>query len=140
MNRKEFFDLLGVAIPMTLVTCNIEACKHDPVIQPTSNVIDFTIDLNDTQYNKLKNQGGFVFIPDKVDIIVVHTIKDEYVAVSARCTHQGSLVAYYPSDIFFCSRHGAKFSTSGTVTQGPAITPLTQFKTQLRGTLLRVFS
>ena len=140
MNRKEFFDLLGVAIPMTLVTCNIEACKHDPVIQPTSNVIDFTIDLNDTQYNKLKNQGGFVFIPDKVDIIVAHTIKDEYVAVSARCTHQGSLVAYYPSDIFFCSRHGAKFSTSGTVTQGPAITPLTQFKTQLRGTLLRVFS
>ncbi len=140
MNRKEFFEMLGVSIPIAFVTCNMEACKHDSVALPASDLIDLTIDLNDTQYSKLKNQGGFVFVPDKVDIIIAHTIKDEYVAVSARCTHQGSLVAYYPSDIFFCSRHGAKFSTNGAVTQGPAVNPLTQYKTHLSGTKLRVFS
>lgn len=140
MNRKEFFEMIGASIPITLVACNLEACKHDVMTQPSNGSIDFTIDLNDAQYSKLKNQGGFVFVPDKVDIIIAHTIKDEFVAVSARCTHQGSLVAYYPSDLFYCSKHGATFSTSGAVTQGPAVSPLTQFKTQLIGTRLRVHS
>ena len=140
MTRKEFFDMLGMAMPLTFVTCNMEACKHDSVIQPVSSAIDFTIDLNDTQYSKLKNQGGFVFVPDKIDVIVAHTINDQYIAVSARCTHQGSLVAYYPSDIFFCSRHGASFATDGTVKQGPAVAALTSFKTKLTGSKLRVYS
>jgi cytochrome b6-f complex iron-sulfur subunit len=84
--------------------------------------------------------GGFVFLTKTIDIIIAHTINDEYVAVSARCTHQGSLVAYYPSDIFFCSKHGATFDTKGVVKQGPAVNALQLFKTRLSGTNLRVYS
>jgi len=138
MTRKDFFERIGFSIPAAITVCSIESCKKSD--NPSTGKIDFTIDLKSPEYSKLNTAGGFVLLAKTIDIIIARTINDEYVAVSARCTHQGSLVAYYPSDIFFCSKHGAIFDTKGIVKQGPAVNALQLFKTQLSGTNLRVYS
>ena len=138
MTRKDFFELIGVSIPSALTFCSVGSCTKSNTVP--SGKIDFSIDLNDPLYNKLVNMDSFVFINKGIDIIIAHTVKNEYVAVSARCTHQGSLVAYYTSDMFFCSKHGASYDTKGNVTQGPAVSPLQHFSTELNGSMLRVYS
>ena len=115
----------------------MEACtKHQ---QLPSTPMDFTIDLTSPEYSKLQTQGNFVFVTKEIDILIAYTINGEYIALAARCTHQGSLLAYYPSDKIFCSRHGALFATDGTVLQGPANAPLRKFSTSLNGNSLRVY-
>jgi Rieske Fe-S protein len=46
-------------------------------------------------------------------------------ALSARCTHQGCLVAFNPDERSWdCPCHGSRFDLDGTVLQGPATEPL----------------
>ncbi|WP_031056037.1 FAD-dependent oxidoreductase [Streptomyces ochraceiscleroticus] len=48
-------------------------------------------------------------------------------AVSARCTHLGCLVAFNAAETAWeCPCHGSRFSTDGTVLNGPALHPLEQ--------------
>lgn len=137
MDRKAFFETIGLTGALLLTCRGFESCTHKEPL-PTSK-IDLTLNLNDTSYQKLKTPGNFIFVSDKIDLIIVYTINQQYIAAAARCTHEGSLVAYYPSDVFFCSKHGAKYNLTGTVMEGPAILPLKVFKTNLSGTTLRIF-
>ena len=138
MTRKTFFELMGISITASATICNLDSCKKNELT--STDKIDFTIDLTDPLYSKLLQIDNFIFINKSIDIIIAHTKNDEFVAVAARCTHQGSLVAYYPSDIFFCSKHGATFDTKGNVKVGPAVNPLRLFKTKLTGNKLRIYS
>ena len=138
MNRKEFFSTLGIAGTTLIIAKCSQSCSHKAPL-PIAG-IDFKLDLDTPAYAKLKNPGNFVFVADKVDIIVAQTINGQFIATNARCTHEGSLVAYYPSDILFCSKHGATFSTNGSNLTGPAVTPLTSYKTKLSGNFLHVYS
>jgi nitrite reductase/ring-hydroxylating ferredoxin subunit len=47
-------------------------------------------------------------------------------ALTARCTHEGATTVIQTSD-FYCPRHGAMFDFNGTVTRGPAVSPLVHF-------------
>ena len=47
-------------------------------------------------------------------------------ALTARCTHEGATTVAQTSD-FYCPRHGAMFDFNGTVTRGPAVTPLIHY-------------
>jgi cytochrome b6-f complex iron-sulfur subunit len=74
-------------------------------------------------------------------VIVARTNLGFFLAVSAACTHEGTNVYYSSSNNnFICPNHGAKFNSTGAVTQGPASKSLTQYQTALSGTKLRVFS
>lgn len=133
MNRKEFLTLTGMSLgAFVLSTCGI-GCKKEE-----NSTKDFTLDLNASTNAALKNNGGSV-ITDGV--IVARTNTGSYIAVASACTHQGTNVNFQSSnEQFKCPNHGAEFDASGKVLKGPATKALTQYKTELNGTNLRVFS
>lgn len=59
------------------------------------------------------------------NIAVVRTGTTTFIALYMACTHQGSKVNIQGQS-FYCPNHGARFSSSGAVTMGPATRSLTQ--------------
>jgi cytochrome b6-f complex iron-sulfur subunit len=61
-------------------------------------------------------------------LLIVRTAADDFVVLSATCTHQGCTVGYLvASKVAACPCHGSRFSLSGAVTQGPATQPLGRY-------------
>ena len=140
MDRKEFLATLGLGAAAFACAFCFDGCQsQDQIVDPAPTNVDFTLDLNDPANAALKSNGGYVY--NNVGVIVARTVNGDYVAVSFRCTHQGSTVQYVSSgNRFFCLSHGSNFATSGAVINGPATKPLASYHTSLNGTSLRVFS
>jgi cytochrome b6-f complex iron-sulfur subunit len=147
MNRKEFFQKVGFGAAAVLVPACIagvvSSCSSDssdggssPVVVPPSPVgVNFTLDVST---GSLATNGGFLV---SNGIVVARTLEGGFLAVSAACTHEGTIVNYNSSvNNFVCPNHNSQFSNKGVVTQGPAKSNLTEYKTELTGTSLRVFS
>ncbi|HMN90914.1 MAG TPA: Rieske (2Fe-2S) protein [Saprospiraceae bacterium] len=136
MDRKEFLSLLGLSVGGMVVGSCFGGCSKDSVAPRTD--IDFTLDLSDSANAALQTNGGFLI---RNSVVVARTLSGDFIAVAAACTHQGTLVQYQANNgRFFCPNHGSNFTESGTVINGPATQPLQQFKIQLSGNILRVFS
>jgi cytochrome b6-f complex iron-sulfur subunit len=143
MNRKEFFARVGFGAAALLVPACIAglatSCSKDsdggtPTPPPTG--VDFNLDVSTgalaTNGGSLKTANG---------IVVARTNDGSFIAVSASCTHQGTSVNFVANNSSFnCPNHGANFNSAGVVTNGPASSNLTQYKTALTGTTLRIFS
>ena len=131
MDRKEFLSSIGLSASSLIVATCVGSCKKSSASGPT---VDFTIDL--TQYPALNNAGGYVYLNG---VIIAKTSSGTLIAVSAACTHEGANVQYQnANNQFYCPRHGAKFNTSGGVTQGPASTPLKQYTVTVNGNSVRI--
>jgi cytochrome b6-f complex iron-sulfur subunit len=138
ISRKEFLSLLGLSSAAVALTYCFGGC------QPASNGptaptnVDFTLDLTNAAYSALNSNGGYVY---NQGVIVARTINGTFVAVSQTCTHAGGTVVYDKNiNDFYCPVHGSVFSTSGSVINGPAASPLAKYNTSLTGTSLRVFA
>lgn len=141
MDRKEFMALLGLGAGSIFLGSCLGGCSKESTSSSgasTSSNIDFTLDLNDTANAALQSNGGYVY---KNGVIVARTTAGSYIAVQQFCTHE-SVTIYYDSknQRFHCDRHGANFSESGSVLNGPAARALKTYSTQLNGTSLRVYS
>jgi cytochrome b6-f complex iron-sulfur subunit len=133
MNRKEFLSLVGIGATGVFVTSCLSACKKE-----NNTNIDFTLDLSSSANAELTANGGYLI---SQGVIVAKTSAGEFIAVSAACTHQGVNVQFQSSNNrFHCPGHGANFTITGTVQNGPANSPLTKYNTSLNGNLLRVYS
>lgn len=80
----------------------------------SKGAIDFTLDLTNTNYSKLKTPGEFV----KIDSVLVANVRGgRYVAIQRLCSHQGQDQVSYrlTSDDFGCTVHGSVFATDGSV-------------------------
>ena len=132
MNRKEFLSLVGIGTTGAFVASCLSACKKE------NNNIDFTLDLSSSANAALTTNGGYLI---SQGVIVAKTNAGDYIAVSAACTHEGVNVQFQlANNRFHCPAHGANFTTTGTVQNGPANSPLTQYNTSLSGNTLRVYS
>lgn len=129
MDRKQFFSMVGIGVGAII----IEQCLSGCAKSTTSTTVDFTLDVSS---GALAQNGGYLV---QNGVIVARTQSGNYIAVSAACTHEGQNVTF-TNGRFYCSRHGATFSETGAVTNGPANTPLTKYLTSLTGTSLRVYS
>lgn len=134
MNRQDFLNYMGLAVGGGLVSACFQACEA----KTTGQAVNFILDLNNPANAALKTIGGAVVVNN---VIVAKTSSGGYSALASACTHEGATVTYSgSSQQFVCPRHGAEFSTTGAVLRGPARTALTQYKTELRGNSLKIYS
>ncbi|WP_460637696.1 QcrA and Rieske domain-containing protein [Larkinella harenae] len=145
IKRSEFLRSLGLSSAAlmafycmgTLTSCSKDTDEPDP--DPGAGTgVDFTLDLTSNDYKALQTIGGFAY---KDDVLVARVKNGNYIALSKICTHQASTVTYRSaSDDVYCATHGSEYTTAGVV-KVPAQSGqrnLTQFKTTLTGTNLRV--
>ena len=143
MDRKNFLSQVGVGAAAFLAPIclgGIAGCgkssndSTSSVPSPPSNV-DFTLDVSS---GALASNGGFLV---SQGILVARTNAGAFLAVSAACTHEGTTVNYNSANNnFVCPNHGAKFSSTGMVTLGPATTNLKSYNTSLTNSTLRIYS
>ncbi len=133
MDRKEFLALVGTSVAaITLASC-LGSCKKQNNNQPS---VDFTLDLTSASNSALASNGGYLY---SNNVIVARTLTGTYIAVAQACTHAGVSVVYQSSsNSFYCNAHGSAFSSSGSVTSGPAGSSLKQYTCTLSGTSLHV--
>jgi Rieske Fe-S protein len=94
----------------------LAACGGDGggLTAPTS--VSLAIKLSD--YASLANVGGVALVSaSNSPIAVVRTGTSSFVALSRVCPHQGGLINT-SSTGFICSKHSARFNSSGTWTGG----------------------
>jgi len=146
MERKQFLRSLGAGAAFAITFPCLGACSKDGNEEggnaPVPSGVDFTLDLEAAENEKLTKNGGFI---SKNSVVVVKNLEGNFVAASQVCSHQGyAEVSFSDSDggIFYCDVHGSRFEQSGNplnkVDSAPA-KPLKVFKTELSGTILRVF-
>lgn len=140
MDRKDFLNSIGLsAAAFAIINCT--GCKKSVgITTDTSGAtnVNFSLDLNLAANAALLTNGGFLV---SNGVIVAKTTAGNYIAAQRSCTHESYTLTYQGSNNrFYCPNHGATFSESGSVTNGPAARALTIYHTQLTGTSLRVYS
>jgi Rieske Fe-S protein len=76
--------------------------------------------------------GGAVFKNEQ--IVVTQPVAGTFKGFSAVCTHQGCIVATVADGTINCTCHGSKFAIAdGSVTKGPAGTPLSERSVTVTG-------
>jgi len=139
MTRFEFLRHLGFGGSALLAALCFgqSSCKEDQNTSASSK--DFTLDLNQAAYSKLKTQGNFVI---EQDVVVACTGPGTYAAVTVICSHEGRKQVSYQSasNDFRCSAHGALFDAQGKGKNSLGSAGLRTYQTSLNGNSLRVFS
>ncbi|MBT3385782.1 MAG: Rieske (2Fe-2S) protein [Prolixibacteraceae bacterium] len=142
MERKDFIKKFAVGGSILMAAPAVFNACSDPaeeIIQEeeennTTNPNDIVVDLNHTDFTELKTVGGYAY---SGDIIIFRSGDTQYVALSKICTHEGCTVTYsHDNSEVPCACHGSKFSTTGSVTNGPATTSLKKYTTKVDGTNL----
>jgi nitrite reductase/ring-hydroxylating ferredoxin subunit len=76
--------------------------------------------------------GGIVLTDQKV--VITQPVDGTFVAFNTACTHTGTPVDEIDGTDIVCPNHGSRFSTAdGSVTQGPATSPLERFEIEVDG-------
>lgn len=142
MDRKVFLSLIGAGTAsFAVISCigcsnSSDGASSGTVNGPTG--IDFTLDLSAAANAALLTNGGYLV---SNGVIVARTLSGAYISVQHSCTHQSyGLIYEGAGSRFYCANHGATFSNTGAVTNGPANRALTVYNTTLTGTSLRVYS
>lgn len=127
MDRKDFLSSIGLSAAALLVGGCLGGCEKEND-QTTASSVDFTIDLSQTKYAALLNNGGSML---ENGVIIAKNNVGELVAFSQYCTHEGVTVNYITDSTpyyFRCPRHGATFEQQGSGSHtSPASSGLRQY-------------
>lgn len=135
MDRKEFFKAIGVSSAGILMAGCLNSCKkeYQQIIPPDVN---FTLDLSTPENAPLRFNGGYIY---KSGIIIARTSSGQIIAVAQACTHVGTTVEFQSNNNqFYCPNHGATFTNTGSIIQGPVNMPLKQYAVTENGTVVTV--
>jgi len=137
MKRKEFLEKIGIGAAFVLTSTCLGGCTRDEADPPRD--IDFSIDLNEAQYEELNTFGTYV-IEDQ--IVIARSNTGEYLAATVICSHEGlSQITYSQREgAWFCTAHEALFTEEGEGINANGSRGLTVYNTELNDNILRIFS
>jgi cytochrome b6-f complex iron-sulfur subunit len=80
-----------------------------------------------------------ITLPKGQVVLVTRQDSTHWLALSARCTHEGGEVRWNATQKrFVCPLHGASFAATGKDPRGAARTPLASFPAQVKGTAVQL--
>ncbi|MFZ9661712.1 MAG: ubiquinol-cytochrome c reductase iron-sulfur subunit [Chitinophagaceae bacterium] len=133
MTRKDFLSQIGLTASAGIMISCLQACSKDA---SSANKVNFTFDLNQAYSANLKTNGGYIYING---VIVARTLSGQLIAVSESCPHQGVAVVFDENQgIFVCNAHGSRFTSTGSVINGPANSPLKQYTVTVNGNIVTI--
>ncbi len=139
MNRRELIKNMAAGtatlfiVPAAFTSCEKDSIDPDDNNNPDDGVL--TIDLNSDKYSTLGLAGAFV----KEGAVIIINTGEGFVALSNICTHQGCVVSYdSEANKLPCPCRGSVFSTSGSVLEGPADSPLKKYEVTQEGDILTI--
>jgi cytochrome b6-f complex iron-sulfur subunit len=83
--------------------------------------------------------GGAALVESSAgNFLVSRTAQDVFTTLTAVCTHEGCTVNGFQNATYVCPCHGSRFSTAGSVVQGPATRPLQAFASAFANGMLTI--
>ena len=120
LNRRELLRVVGGSAGALLLTAALPSCSN-PTGSPPSGPVS-AMKVTDYKMNSLRVLTS--------NVAVGLDSRGLY-AMSAICTHAGCALEDNPETIsagLYCPCHGSSFDGSGTVTHGPARSPLQHYQ------------
>lgn len=140
MNRRDLIQrvVLGgavlVLVPSVLESCTKSSTPDPGKVNPTGTKI--VVDLSLAENSVLNNSGGSKIVQS---ILIVNTGSSNFIALSSVCTHNGCTVGYNSTaNNIQCPCHGSVFTTTGSIVNGPAPTPLPSYAITKTGNVLSI--
>lgn len=139
-------NLILFLLPGLLLACG----KDTPPPPIPYVVVNEQINLTNIQYNKLRQENGFVYLEEKLQkkvgvrgIIVVRLGHNNYAALERACTYHPNdptaVVEVDASGIFLIDpKCKSQFDLSGQVLNPPANYPLRRYSTYISGNFLYI--
>ena len=123
--RREFIGYVGLGC-LAGVGLLSQGCATTPVYR--TSAIGGNVELLEDEFNALIADGNAILVRmiEGDPVLLVRVAQNEYVALSAVCTHQKCEVRAQQTQLE-CPCHGSTFSFEGAVTRGPAKRALTSY-------------
>ena len=136
--RRKFIKLASSGIAGGMIAGSILGCATATVYQGSLNRNTLEFPLSDFNENIGDNYGLLVTAFDLSDaIILIKDTEGEFLALSARCTHQGCQVKVKRQS-FNCSCHGSAYDGYGNVIRGPAQKRLRSFPVKILDGMIKI--
>ena len=117
MERRNFIKQLckasiACAAPASIVTlqsCSTYGSEND-VDSSSPNITELSIDLNETEFSRLKTVGGSMVTGsidfDKSGLLLFRKSQEDLMAFSRRCPHAGTSINGFNNGSAACPSHG----------------------------------
>ncbi len=130
ISRKDFLKSIGLGGPALMAV--LASCTNaNSSVTPSGVSIDIT--------TTIKSVGEYTYSSGVIIArISAGSTAASFVALSKSCTHEGTTVTYQGNGVFYCPNHGAQFSTTGSVTRGPANSSLSKYTVTVTGSILTI--
>ncbi len=132
ISREDFLKQVGIGFGAIVLTHCVAGCTGEsiPDQNPATGGFALEVSLNSADFKALNNLGGYaVTTSSGRKIIIARTPADTFIAVQGNCTHANNELTFNGKDRFNCSLHGSQFTTTGSVSVGPASTALKKYVT-----------
>lgn len=138
MKRRQFLKS-GIYSSFVFATAPalVASCKKDDEKEETSGIPNtgIQIDLSTATYTSLNTAGNYVYYQN----IIIFNTGTSFLALSRVCTHEGCPVTYdHGAGNIPCGCHGSKFTTTGSVINGPAAVALKSYSVTKNGNILTI--
>lgn len=136
LSRKDFLNQLGLGAAFVLASTCLHSCSKDVADLPAE--IDFTIDLDNGEYEHLLSPEGWIVVNA---VVIAQGLDGDDLAATVVCSDAGNPKVEYRDGQWFCPVHGARFTPDGVGLNARGNRGLTIYNTELiTPTLLRVFA